>query len=146
MFTCVKDNQQQGFILVMALIYLFVIALMVTSAFSSSLLQTKMSIYAHNHVTAFQNAESALATGEIAIQGIELKGEGRVSSDAWYSFTRTPQTACGLVFYQVNATGIHVKAKVNLQSLFAVPALPPVNPDECPGKALLRHRVFWLVM
>jgi Tfp pilus assembly protein PilX len=142
-FVYEKDNKttEQGFVLVMTLLYLLVVTLLVSSAFASSLLQTKMDMNTHNTANALQNAETALTAGERAINIDELQGQGSVAAGASYIFSRVAHTECGLVFYQVNALGVYTRAKVNLRSLFAVPT---GEQEACPDDILLRHRVYWM--
>lgn len=128
-----------GYILIMALLYLFAMALLVSSSFSSSLLQSKMSAHAYHQAIAFQNAQNALIAGENSIQGNAMQGEGQLSLDASYSYVQQSQDGCGTILYLVTATGIHIKAKSVLQSLFAVPASKYPACEEAPQ----RQRLYW---
>ncbi len=130
--------QQNGFVLVFALLYLSVLTLIIAAAFSHSLLQSKMIQNLHDASVALQNAESALSVAEQSIQGDENHGEGWLTENARYSFHRQAENECE-VMYQVNATGLFVKARSNLQSLIQVPKAVAAD---CP--VLLRRRIYWL--
>lgn len=132
--------QQDGFVLVFALLYLSVLTLIIAAAFSHSLLQTKMTQNLHDASVALQNAESALRVAEQSIQGDENQGEGWLTENAQYSFHRQAENECEIM-YQVNATGLFATARSNLQSLIQV---PKTVIEDCPERLLLRRRVYWL--
>src|SRR5262249_20822124 len=132
-----------GFILMMTLLYLFVITALVSSVFANSLLQTKIGMNTYDASMAFQNAEIALSIGELSIKSTDLQGQGTVANGGSYSFVRTSQQECGLAFYQVHAIGVHAKATVNLQSLWAEPTGDQTG---CEDDVLTAHRVYWEMM
>lgn len=133
---------QRGIALITALLYLLVITLLVTSAASSGLLQTKISQHLGQEEQAFENAESALLAGESAIEhSVEEsdQGEGVINADASYRFAKISRPECGL-YYQIDATGITATATRRLQSWLVLPA---VGKNPCTDTASSPHRVAW---
>ncbi|HVV68884.1 MAG TPA: PilX N-terminal domain-containing pilus assembly protein [Gammaproteobacteria bacterium] len=131
---------QQGMVLVMALLYLSVITLLVCSAFEVGLVQIKIASHLTDDAQALQNAQSALVAGEIAIQGNETEGQGDAGQQSLYQFKRRPESACGVIYYQINATGTYATAKSELESILLIPVAGEV---ECPDKISQRQEVAW---
>jgi len=111
---------QRGIALVMVLLYLLVISLLVASAFSSSLLQTKISAHIAQETQVFAYAESALLTGEQEININQTFGSRDIDANQQYQFQQIARPECGL-FYQVKATGMMASTKVKLESIFMFP-------------------------
>ncbi len=132
-----KIYTQHGMALVTALLYLLVITLLVACAFSTGLLQTKISQNVNQEIHAFENAESALLFGESAIQPDEETGNGKLN-DATYRFARITRPGCGL-YYQVDAEGGAATAKSQLESIMM---LPQAGPNPCVDP-ISPHRVLW---
>lgn len=131
-------HTQQGMALVTALLYLLVMTCLVAGAFSSGLLQTKISQHLLQETKAFEKAESALRVGESAIVPDEQSGEGGSSQDATYRFVQITRPECGL-YYQVDSFGTDSQAKTHLESFFVFPqaGLNPCIDFSSP------HRVVW---
>lgn len=134
-------NRQPGFVLVMALLYLFVVTLLVAGTFSSGILQTKMDSNFFSTDIAFQNAESALVAGELAIQNNQQQGQGSVGANATYSYEKQPETDCGVIYYLVegNGTNVTANAKKSLEEMLSI----PVEDQHCPDNKAIRQRVYW---
>jgi len=130
-----------GFVLVMALLYLFVVTLLVAGTFGSGILQTKMDNSFSSAEAALQNAESALVVGKLAIHGNEQQGHGNAGVNAAYSYVKQPDTDCGVAYYllQSEGTDVTAHAKKSLEELVAV----PIEDKNCPAGAVLRQRVYW---
>ncbi len=133
-------STQRGTILVTALLYLSVISLLVVSALEVSFLETKMSNYFYDEAYAFQNAESALTAGEASVTLDQNEGEGASGADGHYRFIKMSNSECDLEYFQVYAFGTHLNAKVNLESVMAVPK----HSEDCQAQPpVVRHRVSW---
>lgn len=135
-----KQLESQGFVLVTALLYLAVISLLAAYGFHASLLQTKLSQQYRDQAIAIQYAESALAVAEVAIQGDQAQGEGQFNAQARYHFERLSQTNCGVVYYQVDATGNYNAANSTLHTVLQVPV---AGQELCPGEPPTKQRVAW---
>lgn len=133
------SDQHSGIALVTALLYLLVLTLIASSLFQVSILQFKMSRHFQDTEAAFQQAESALAKGEVDIDQGRIKGEGRLSETASYQFERLSPLQCGFWLYQVNAIGHHRKAVKKLESV----VLLPVPNEDCPEVIEKRRRILW---
>ena len=133
-------QSQQGMVLVMALLYLSVITLLVLSAFEVGLLQIKIASRLTDDAQALQNAETGLIVGEAAVQGNETGGRGDVGAQSVYQFKRRPESACGIIYYQINATGTYATAKSELESVLLVPVVGEVD---CPEEIPKRREVSW---
>lgn len=133
------DYSQQGFVLVIALLFLSVITLLVSSAFSLGLLQNKMSLFFYQQALSLQRAELALLVGEGSIKGEESQGEGVIDNYSRYNFKRRAESICGGVYYQIDASGTAKEAKSELQSILLIPQ----PAEECPNPVLSRQRVGW---
>ncbi len=92
-----------GAILITALLFLLVITLLAISMLQTSLLESKMSANYHAKILSFKNAELNLQEKERRLEPSEIIA-----------------TACGVIFYRVQATGIYKTAQTKLQSTFAV--------------------------
>lgn len=135
-------TKDQGFVLVLTLLYLSIITLLVNEMFTDGVMQTRIAINHHQSAIAWQNAESALMMGESQIKtGID-QGQGSLPDQSGdYKFNLdTVHQQCGFNFYQVTANGIYLNAKVSLQSLWA---LPNGSQFDCPDAAFMPHRVYW---
>jgi Tfp pilus assembly protein PilX len=138
-FTRGVMQPSQGMALITALVYLLIISLLVISAFSSGILQTKISEHLFDEKQSFANAESALLVGENAIEIDKTQGQGQINAQATYQFNQIERPECGL-YYQVNATGLAMNSKVMLQSVFV---FPDGGSNPCTAEPLLPHRVMW---
>jgi Tfp pilus assembly protein PilX len=128
--------------LITALLYLLIIGFLSTSAFSTSVLQTKMSAHWNAEIHAFTQAESALHLGESAITPDTETGEGALNENASYQFKKQSDAVCGLL-YAVSAKGNAAAATVQLESVFFLPSQP--FPEGCKDKdsRAMPHRVMW---
>lgn len=131
--------------LITTLLYLLIITFLTTSAFSTSVLQAKMSAQGHAEIQAFTQAESALLLGESAITPDMETGERALNAYASYQFKKRPDAVCGL-FYTVSARGSAAAANVQLESVFVFPSQP--LPDLCKknDSRTAPHRVMWRQM
>ena len=142
MLRCVNVSKaSSGFVLITALLYLAVITLVVSYALNSSLLQIKISGNAISQAWALENAESALITGENAIEISMEQGAGQFNSDSEYSFIKLAKQECAASYYQVDALGQKGKTQIKLQSVVLVPL---ANQDNCTTKYTNKKRLTWL--
>lgn len=129
---------QQGIILITALLYLLVVTLLVMSAFSTSILQAHMAAHFSDEIHAFQQAETVLLAAEKAIHGEELEGQGS-SNRSFYHYKRRAENACGN-YYHIDVTGTFNTAKRMLESVLWVPV--PTH-EKCSEGISARKRVWW---
>ncbi len=134
-----NSQAQQGMVLIMALLYLSVVTLLVLVAFESGLVQIKISAHLSDNEQSLQNAETALLGGETAIQGNEIEGQGKIDATASYRYKRRPESACGVAYYEINATGVYAASKTELESILSVPV---GSPDECDAIPV-REEIAW---
>jgi len=130
---------QSGMVLITALLYLLVVTFLVVCAFSTGMLQTKISAHFNQELQAFEYAESALWSAEEKINVGEEKGEGSIGAYATYKFSRLPNPTCG-VFYQVDVIAMAAAAQVHLQSIFT---FPHSGEKPCEDIALKARRMVW---
>jgi len=117
---CGVAQWQQGVALVVALLMLSMLSLLVLTAFSSSLLASKISVNNQRYVIAFENAELALNLGKCALQKkTVLKSGGGV--DARYVIAPFSGKTCpGKSCYTVTATGYQGVASMVLQADYSL--------------------------
>lgn len=133
-----QSCNQKGVVLVTALLYLLVITCLVESAFSSGILQTKISEHLYQSIQAFENAESALLKAEQAILIDQVQNQGEIDVNTHYEFHQLPRSECGL-FYQVNVITNVAASKIQLRSVFVFP-MAGLNPCV---EISNPHRVMW---
>jgi Tfp pilus assembly protein PilX len=134
-------ESNKGVALVSALLYLLVISMLATCAFTTGILQIKMVSHFQQEMRAFAAAEAALLVGEKSIQSDQEEGEGSVGANATYRFHKLTTFAkeCG-IFYQVDSMGTLKMAKVHLQTIFKFPQAGKA----CKKPPLHAHRIVWL--
>lgn len=132
--------------LITALLYLVILSLLVVSGFSTSLLQTKISLHINQETQALENAEAALTAGENAIltdaaviDGDSTQGSGKVNDDAVYQFSAISRPECG-AYFQIEALGTLAAAKSKLESVLLI---PNAGSNPCPEPTDPPHRVMW---
>ena len=108
-FNSAKEN---GFVLVLMMLFLLVLSLLAFSVLNNSLLESKMIGFYQNKIKSFYAAEKLLAQKEdLILAGSEDRNI--------YDFKFRDPKICGVIFYRITASVSYNGAKSKLQSTIA---------------------------
>jgi hypothetical protein len=100
-----------GIILITTMLFMVILSLLAITILQANALETKISVYERNIITAKYLAENYLIAYEQKILNNKLPDEHIELIDS--------KDVCGVTFYFVNAKGESGNAKIALQSTFA---------------------------
>jgi Tfp pilus assembly protein PilX len=116
--------RQRGVVLILALLFLFVLTLLVVSLFETALLQNKMVNNLSKREAAFLRAEAALGAAQQMLATKPILGAG-IGKDWKYvcAFSTTGCTSDATACYRITATGQASHSTVILQVVYQINTL-----------------------
>ena len=113
--------QQQGVALITALFYLTILTLLVATALTTSVLQTRINQHSQQATQLFEDAESALIVAEHTISTQQTEGEGKFNKETRYQFKQLTNSDPCVLNYVIYAQSVCAVGKVQLESIWQLP-------------------------
>jgi Tfp pilus assembly protein PilX len=132
-------NDQEGFILLFALIFLSIISFLVFTQTNDVIIHAKMASYQMQNAMAFNRAETVLNRAEQAASQSLQKSESYSCAIGTYEYYFASED-CNLKYFQIDAMGIFAHAQIHLRSKISVTKLKTCQ-DQSQSNTI--KQIFW---